>query len=102
MRERVGGASARYHLVDFYGLATEGLELVDASGLSVAEIRSFVRSGSVNGAVADVGGFLGLGERSIFLPSNRMAIVKVGDDTFVCTDLSEVELKALPEFSAQQ
>ena len=61
---------------------------------------SLEASGQMVGVVADVGGFLGIGDKHVLLPMENVRIVALsdGDDDYaLVTRHSEESLKALPE-----
>jgi len=72
----------------------DGKDVVDVEG---------DRVGRVEGAVGDalivaVGGFLGLGERKVAVPVDRLALSRTGDDVKVVTNMTKDQLKALPDY----
>ncbi|MGE3935453.1 MAG: PRC-barrel domain-containing protein [Rhodospirillaceae bacterium] len=72
----------------------DGKDVVDVEG---------DRVGSVAGAVGDalivsVGGFLGLGQRQVAVPVDRLALSRTGDEVKVVTNLTKDQLKALPDY----
>ncbi|MCA8883616.1 MAG: PRC-barrel domain-containing protein [Rhodobacteraceae bacterium] len=78
------------------------LEAVLDSWEAIGEIEDIVldRSGQMVGVVADVGGFLGIGDKHVLLPMENVRIVALsdGDDDYaLVTRHSEESLKALPE-----
>lgn len=57
--------------------------------------------GKVNRAIIDVGGFLGVGERSITLSWSDLKIVKTNDgDVVAFIDKSKADLNAMPQYQA--
>ncbi len=57
--------------------------------------------GKVNQIIVDVGGFLGVGERSITLNWNELKLVKTNDgDVVAFIDKSKAELNGLPQYQA--
>lgn len=72
----------------------DGKDVVDVEG---------DRVGSVAGAVGDalivsVGGFLGLGQRQVAVPVDRLALSRTGDEVRVVTNMTKDQLKALPDY----
>lgn len=71
----------------------------------IAEVSDVVLSGDgqVMGYIADIGGFLGLGERTVMLSPDVLNLVDFddavlwGDDTVFATNYTQEELEALPE-----
>jgi|GEM_PF-1466133 len=55
-------------------------------------------SGNIVGYVADIGGFLGLGAKSVLLSPDALHFVQAGDDAFFATNYTREELEALPDF----
>jgi hypothetical protein len=53
--------------------------------------------GRMIGLVAEVGGFLGLGENTVIVPMADLRAVRVSDELYYITRLSREELEALPE-----
>ncbi len=74
-----------------------GLPVFDADGQLVGEIDgvSQIGQGSV---IIEAGGFLGLGESMVALPSDEIVL---GEGRTLRTHLNEGELKALPEFDQE-
>lgn len=71
-----------------------------ADWADIAKVDDIVvdRDGNVLGYVADIGGFLGLGAKSVLLGKDALHLVTVGDDTFFATNYTKEELQALPDF----
>lgn len=69
---------------------------------SIADISDLLISaeGQVIGYVVDVGGFLGMGARSVALDVNAVTPVMVGDEGAFTVSMSREELEALPEIQA--
>jgi hypothetical protein len=66
-------------------------DLVDATGDKIGKVKE-VQGRDV---IVSVGGFLGLGEREIRIPRDRLQISGSGDDAKVQTTMSKEELKTL-------
>jgi hypothetical protein len=71
----------------------------DAGWESIGEVEDLIldQSGQVVGIVAEVGGFLGIGEHDVFLPSENLRMVQQDDEWTYVTRYTEEELEALPE-----
>ena len=66
----------------------------------IGEIEDVVldRSGQMIGVVAEVGGFLDIADKHVFLEVNNVRLVPVDDATYaIVTDMSEEQLEQLPE-----
>src|SRR5690606_6702003 len=77
-----------------------GNNVVTPQGETIGEISGVARSrtDSEMHALIDVGGFLGLGERTVALPMDRLERNQDGD---VVTQMSREELEQLPEYDSQ-
>lgn len=64
----------------------------------LARIEDLViaNSGMINGYVADVGGFLGIGVHRIMLGFGQIHLVEVAGQSHFVTNLTRADLKALP------
>lgn len=73
-----------------------------ADWTDVAKIDDIVvdTNGDVTGYVADIGGFLGLGAKSVLLGKDALHFVRINDDAFFATNFTKEELEALPQFDA--
>jgi sporulation protein YlmC with PRC-barrel domain len=66
------------------------------------------RDGEIEGVIVDVGGFLGLGARSVKIDMDDLEFVRsedgaaMGDDFYVVVSMSRDELEALPEWDEDQ
>lgn len=74
---------------------------VDTSWVKVGDIEDVLldRNGQMVGILAEIGGFLDIGDRDVILPLENVRIVGGGEDrqfNYV-TNLTEDELEALPE-----
>lgn len=74
-----------------------------ADWTNVAKVDDIVvdANGDVTGYIADIGGFLGLGAKSVLLGKDALHFVRVGDDAFFATNFTKEELQALPEFDTK-
>ncbi|MDH2326670.1 PRC-barrel domain-containing protein [Cereibacter sp. SYSU M97828] len=73
---------------------------IDAEWDDVGDIEDLVldRSGQLVAVVAEIGGFLGLGDRNVLLPITDISLVPgEGGDFAYVTRLSQEELSQLPE-----
>jgi len=79
----------------------EGKNVLSSQGEEVGEISEIVRSRTNNElhAVVDVGGFLGIGARSVAIPVQRG---EIGEDGNLQVPLSREQLEQLPEFDDRQ
>lgn len=78
-----------------YGLNNESIGEIDELILT--------QNGQVERVVLEVGGFLGIGEREVAIPFDRMTIMRsdsVLDDFRIYIDSTEERLEALPEYEA--
>ena len=72
----------------------------------IGEIGDVVISvdGKLQAVILDVGGFLGIGEREVAVPFDRLTILRrpdALDDLRIYIDSTEERLEALPEYEAQ-
>lgn len=77
-------------------------EVVAKEWESIGEIEDVVldRDGQMVGVVADVGGFLGIGNKHVLLPMEEVRIIPLsdGDDDYaLVVKATEESLKAMPE-----
>ncbi|SFP27243.1 PRC-barrel domain-containing protein [Tranquillimonas alkanivorans] len=77
----------------------EDLLAMPADWEEVGEIEDVALStdGTIAGIVADVGGFLGIGENTILLPIEDLRAVRVAGEFYYITRLTEEQLEELPE-----
>lgn len=78
-----------------------GRQALSSEGEEIGEIQGFVRSttdGSAHALIA-VGGVLGIGERTIAVPLDR---VQIGENGTLQTQLSQEALEAQPEYDEQR
>lgn len=79
-----------------------GASVHDATDASIAEVSDLVLSsdGKVTDAVLDVGGFLGIGAKSVAIPMDRLTVAQTeGGAVRLWVDMTKDELKALPDYS---
>lgn len=80
-------------------LATGGYESVDDSWEKIGTIEDIVldSNGQMRGVVAEIGGFLDIGDKHVFLPLNDVKLTPVDDKTYTIVTLySEEQLEELP------
>ncbi|QFT59753.1 PRC-barrel domain protein [Sulfitobacter sp. THAF37] len=72
---------------------------VDASWNRVGDIEDvlFDRNGQIVGVLAEIGGFLDIGDRDVILPLENVRFAGSGQTIHYVTDLTEEELNNLPE-----
>lgn len=77
-----------------------GASVHDATDASIATVSDLVLTseGQVTDVVLDVGGFLGIGAKSVAIPMERLTIaMRDGGDVTLWVDMSREELEALPD-----
>ena len=94
-----------YAMVETSALTADMLEGTRVYGVNdedVGEVGEILLddSGKVKDVVLDVGGFLGLGEREVAVPMDRLQILRndAGDDVRIYIDATQDALEALPEY----
>ena len=79
-----------------------GARVYDANDEWVGDIGELVldASGQVTQAIIDVGGFLGIGEKPVAIPLDRMELLRseTGDEIRAYVSMTEEELEALPAY----
>ncbi len=79
----------------------QGAEVYDRSGDEIGELVEFVRgpAGEVEAGVVEIGGWLGMGEHRVAVPTGAMTFRAndAGDDFSIYVNASEERLEALPE-----
>ena len=79
----------------------EGKEVRNAAGQEVGDIDEIVLDAQQQPmAVISVGGFLGIGDKDVLVPLDRMRLQ--GDQVVLMSDRSEDELKQMPEYKRGQ
>lgn len=58
-------------------------------------------SGEVEGYVADIGGFLGIGAKRVLLSPDQLHVMTLNGDTFLATHYTADELRGLPAFDEE-
>ena len=83
----------------------EGAVVYDETDAEIGEVSEIILSadGKAEKAVIDVGGFLGLGEKSVAVSFKDLALMKteVDGDIVVYVSATKEELEAMPEFEAK-
>ena len=76
----------------------EGADVMNTAGDEIGSIESVLLDPSANAPVVvlSVGGLLGIGDKEIAFPYNEFTIT--GDDVVLNTDMSEDQIKDMPEY----
>jgi hypothetical protein len=93
-----------YVIVEREALTAEmltGANVHDAADASIAEVADLVLTaeGQVTDVVLDVGGFLGMGAKSVAIPLDRLTVAQLDGSVRLWVDMTKEELEALPEYS---
>jgi CTP synthase (UTP-ammonia lyase) len=75
-------------------------DTVDTNWNDIGEIEDVVmdRNGQMIGVIAEVGGFLDIGDKHVMLPLENVRLVPVDDRSYsIVTDMTEEQLEELPE-----
>lgn len=102
--EKRGWEKEGYTPVDYKMLTAEDLtgeRVYDAREEWIGEVSQLLLSddGMIEQAVIDVGGFLGIGEKPVAIPMDRLRIVRDANSVVrVYVDMTEEQLEALPTF----
>ncbi|RVT85132.1 PRC-barrel domain containing protein [Rhodobacteraceae bacterium CCMM004] len=66
---------------------------------NVGEIEdlSLTADGRIEGVVADIGGFLGIGETRVLVPLSDLRVVQVSGDTYFLTGMTQEQMEALQQ-----
>jgi ribosomal 30S subunit maturation factor RimM len=77
-----------------------GANVTNALGDSIGDIEDLIitAADTVPTAVISVGGFLGIGDRSVAVPYTNLKISRIDNQQAVMYNATEEELKALPAF----
>lgn len=78
-----------------------GADVRDTNDASIAEVSDLVLTGEgqVTDVVLDVGGFLGIGARSVAIPMDRLTVAQSeGGAVRIWVNMTKEELEALPEY----
>jgi hypothetical protein len=79
-----------------------GANVHDATDASIAEVSDLVltEDGQVTDVVLDVGGFLGIGARTVAIPMDRLTVARTeAGDVTLWVDMTKDELEMLPEYT---
>lgn len=93
-----------YTAVEATGLTTEmltGANVHDASDASIAEVSDLVvtADGQITDVVLDVGGFLGIGAKTVAIPMDRLSVAQREDgNVTLWVNMTQEELEALPAY----
>ncbi|WP_322994189.1 PRC-barrel domain-containing protein [Castellaniella sp.] len=77
-----------------------GASVNDSAGASIGKVRDLTLDGDkLIGAVIDVGGFLGIGSKSVIVPIDTLTVIRKEDHSIVRieTSLTRKQLDALPK-----
>lgn len=78
-----------------------GADVRDPEDKSIAEVSDLVLTaeGQVTDVVLDVGGFLGIGAKSVAIPMDRLTVAQAeGGAVRIWVNMTKEELEALPEY----
>ncbi|WBU56832.1 PRC-barrel domain-containing protein [Paracoccus sediminicola] len=98
---------ADIYTVDVTGATTwddsMAYQAVDADWEKIGEVEDLVLdvNGDIVGAIAEVGGFLGLGEKEVMLDPSEVSIVMTEDQIAVVSALSQEELEQREEVAEE-
>lgn len=98
----------RFPVAEYNTLTADKLDDANVYGINgeeVGEIDELILTadGKIDRVVLEVGGFLGIGEREVAIPFDRMTILRrtgVADDFRIYVDSTQERLEALPEYQA--
>lgn len=74
-------------------------QVVNTRGEELGQVERVVANGNRTYLILSEGGFLGMGEREVALPLDRVSSIG-GDDQLVLQGLSEEDLQAMPRWNA--
>ncbi|MGE0255617.1 MAG: PRC-barrel domain-containing protein [Alphaproteobacteria bacterium] len=74
----------------------DGKEVVDREGTSVGKVEAVVG----DRVIVSVGGFLGIGKKTVAIPRSALSMSGIGEEAVLVTSLTEAELEAMPEYEA--
>jgi hypothetical protein len=76
-----------------------GADVRDSTDAAIAEVSDLVLTteGQVTHVVLDVGGFLGIGAKSVALPLDRLTVAQNDDAVRLWVNMTKEELQALPD-----
>ena len=98
----------RVPVAEYTALTADKLDDANVYGLNgeeIGEIDELILSadGKIDRVVLEVGGFLGIGEREVAVPFDRLTVLRrtgVADDFRIYMDSTQERLEALPEYEA--
>lgn len=98
----------RFPVAEYNTLTADKLDDANVYGINGEEIGEIdelilTAEGQIDRVVLEVGGFLGIGEREVAVPFDRMTILRrtgVADDFRIYMDSTAERLEALPEYEA--
>ncbi|MCP1199746.1 PRC-barrel domain-containing protein [Notoacmeibacter sp. MSK16QG-6] len=70
----------------------------DAEAIGDVEDVVLDKTGKVDAVVVSVGGFLGIGDKSVALPFDRLSIEMKDNERWIVSDATSEELNQMPEF----
>lgn len=82
------------------GVATLAERPADWATIGGIDDIVLTSTGSVEGYVADVGGFLGLGSKRVMLTPDQLRLMHNGSEVYFATHFTADELKALPDYQS--
>ena len=91
---------SRAQVGDFEVETLTGSNLYGVNDEDIGEIGNLVLSsdGQIDGVIVEMGGFLGLGEREVQVPYDRLSVLRSDSgDLRVYIDATQEELEAMPE-----
>jgi hypothetical protein len=105
-RERLDGLSRDgYAVVDEDALSAEEVSsahVYDLSDETIGSVEELVvgENGSIDFAIVDVGGWLGMGAHTVAVPFDDMRVLERDDDVRVYVDYTRDELERMPEYES--
>ncbi len=106
MPEHLTDMDQNYMAVDMATLSADkilGANIYDASGQSVGSVTDLVLDGedSISAAVVDIGGFLGIGARTVALPIDeaKFQVNEMGENLRIDTVMTREQIEGLPEYT---
>lgn len=73
----------------------EDMDVINADGDEVGDVeRVLMRDGAVAALAVEVGGFFGIGDKTVVVPLDQLTVA--GDD--LMTNMTQTELEGLPEW----
>lgn len=80
-----------------------GLDVRNGQNENIGEVGEVIldKGGQVKGVVIDVGGFLGVGARPVFLGWNDIRLTQMSGKTVAMVEMSKDRLQNMPEYNKQ-